>query len=93
VVLWRSRNGVQRRRFVRPDEEHATRRVVHDKPGGAAEAVRTEPRMVAVPSHDEEGGIRAGRDHLTFGTTAAAFSCGVSAKPGLSSREQRPTWS
>ena len=88
MVLGRWRDRVEAWRFVRPDEQHAARRVVHNESRRASEAVWAEPRVVAIPRHDEERSVLCCRDHLTFGTAAAAFPRDSPTRPSSGSRQQ-----
>jgi len=41
--------------------------MVHDEPGGPPEALRAQPRLVAVPRHDQHVGLSRGGHHHPFG--------------------------
>ena len=70
--MWRrgrvGRYGRNTRCGTWPDQQDRAGRVVHDEPGGPAQALRAQPRLVPVPRHDEQ--VRPGRGgyHHPFGT-------------------------
>jgi hypothetical protein len=43
--------------------------MIDDEPGGLAQALRAEPRPVAVPGHDQQIRSSAGTHHSSFGMT------------------------
>ena len=43
--------------------------MIHDEPGGLAQALRAEPGPVAVPRHDQQVRVGGGCHHGPFGMT------------------------
>ncbi len=66
-VMWRRRHGADVRSRVRPDEQHRAGGMIHDEPGGPAQALGAEPGPVAVTRHDEQVRVGGGCHHGPFG--------------------------
>ncbi len=61
-MMWRRRNSGDVGRRLEPDQQNGAGSMINDKPGGLAQALRTEPGPVAVPRHDQK--IRTGSPSL-----------------------------
>ena len=75
-------------RGSRPDQQDRAGGMVHDEPGGPAQALRAQARLVAVPRHDEQVRLGRGRHHHPFGPPFELELVAASSEPVRGRLEQ-----